>query len=661
MEKIRNSTILKIISYILIPILVIIIIGSIIYHEYVKNVDYDINEKNYFKTSQFANEYYYLLIQKLNNINNNRYQYIDIHYNVVKTDKPKIYYETDGLESIKYIIVNNNTDEIYTNIKLEDYSNSLNEIKKKQFYWNIENANIETNLEKINDINIKYSYGINYIEELKNNGFSIYSGFNEGDISVGSNLYEKKQIYEFITNIESYTPNPIIVSSILLVIIIIYLLWSIGHENKKEGIALNAIDNIPYEILFLASMIIIAVFSSIFVMAIETSISQIIISIAIICYIICYAFMAVLTISTIKRIKSKTFIKGFLTYKILRWIKNKFKNIYGSISENTKLTKKVTILYWVFIFISLILASMSGNGLGLILLIGFWIWSYYKIMQYIKQINVINESLKDIYEGKTNINLNEQQLKGLLKEMAKNINDISKGFSNAIQENLKSERLKTELITNVSHDIKTPLTSIINYVDILKKENIENQKVKEYIEILDSKSQRLKKLTEDLVEASKVSSGNVKLNIEDINLVELLNQTIGEFKDKFETKNLKIELNAPKEDVIIKADNRYMYRIVENIFSNITKYAMENSRIYIDILKEKDKIKLYIKNISKEKLNISSDELMQRFVRGDKSRYTEGSGLGLSISKSLTELQNGKFEIKIDGDLFKVQITWNGK
>ncbi len=252
--------------------------------------------------------------------------------------------------------------------------------------------------------------------------------------------------------------------------------------------------------------------------------------------------------------------------------------------------------------------------------------------------------------------LNESELEGGLKEMAVYINDIAGGFSNAIEESLKSERLKTELITNVSHDIKTPLTSIINYVDLLK--DLQDEKVKEYIEILDKKSQRLKKLTEDLVEASKVSSGNVQLNLEEINLKELINQSIGEFKDRLEEKKLTIETNMTTEEIKIKADNRYLYRIIENLFSNITKYALENSRVYIDMKKERNKIEISIKNISKEKLNISSDELMQRFVRGDKSRYTEGSGLGLSIAKSLTELQGGEFDIYIDGDLFKVIMKW---
>ena len=282
----------------------------------------------------------------------------------------------------------------------------------------------------------------------------------------------------------------------------------------------------------------------------------------------------------------------------------------------------------------------------------------YAILVKVNDFNKIKQALKGIYNGQTNIELNTNEFKGELKETSIYINDIQNGFSNAINESIKSERMKTELITNVSHDIKTPLTSIINYVDLLKTENIKNEKAKEYIEILEGKSQRLKKLIEDLVEVSKASSGNLKLNIEKINLVELIKQTTGEFEDKFKEKNLIIETNMLDNNIYINADNRYMYRVIENIFSNISKYALEGSRVYIDVNKNKDQAKIEIKNISKEKLNISADELMQRFVRGDKSRTTEGSGLGLSISKSLVELQNGKFNIIIDGDLFKVEIVF---
>ena len=248
----------------------------------------------------------------------------------------------------------------------------------------------------------------------------------------------------------------------------------------------------------------------------------------------------------------------------------------------------------------------------------------------------------------------------VFKSSVKYLNNISNGLENAVQERMKSERMKAELITNVSHDIKTPLTSIINYVDLLKKEDIANEKANEYINILDNKSQRLKKLTEDLIEASKVSTGNVSLNLEKINIVELIKQAIGEFEDKFQNKNLQIIVNCNENEININADIRYMYRIVENLFSNIYKYALENSRVYIDIsIVDGTNVVIEMKNISKDKLNISADELMQRFVRGDRSRNTEGSGLGISIAQNLTELQNGTFELKLDGDLFKVKLTFN--
>ena len=238
------------------------------------------------------------------------------------------------------------------------------------------------------------------------------------------------------------------------------------------------------------------------------------------------------------------------------------------------------------------------------------------------------------------------------------INDISNGFENAIQDRMKSERMKAELITNVSHDIKTPLTSIINYVDLLKQENIENDKAKEYIEILDNKSQRLKRLTEDLVEASKISTGNISLNLEKLNILELLKQAVGEFEDKFEKKNLSVIIDCKSTEINIMADSRYMFRVIENLFSNISKYALENSRVYIDVKENGENVLIEVKNISKDRLNISAEELMQRFVRGDKSRTTEGSGLGLSIAQNLTELQQGRFTLKLDGDLFKVELEF---
>lgn len=295
----------------------------------------------------------------------------------------------------------------------------------------------------------------------------------------------------------------------------------------------------------------------------------------------------------------------------------------------------------------------------ILLVIALWIYGFILLIRKIHSLYKIKDALHQIYEGNNDVKLNETDFSGDLNQMASDVNDIAGGFSNAIAESLKSERLKTELITNVSHDIKTPLTSIISYVDLLKQEDINNEKASEYINVLDNKSQRLKKLIEDLVEASKASSGNIKLTKENLNVAELIKQCIGEFEDRFKNNNLDIITSIPKEDICIYADSRYMFRVIENVFSNISKYALNGSRVYIDVTKDSDKINISIKNISKDKLNIAPDELMQRFVRGDKSRLTEGSGLGLSISNSLTELQGGTFKISIDGDLFKVDLSFD--
>ncbi|WP_448947813.1 sensor histidine kinase, partial [Lachnoanaerobaculum sp.] len=270
----------------------------------------------------------------------------------------------------------------------------------------------------------------------------------------------------------------------------------------------------------------------------------------------------------------------------------------------------------------------------------------------------IAEAIKEIANGDTRYRLDESEFTGREISVVKDLNNISKGFQGAINEQVKSERLKADLITNVSHDIKTPLTSIINYVDLIKREKPENAKIQEYLDVLSVKSQHLKNLTEDLVEASKVSSGNISVELRDIDLVEMINQTNGEFEEKFAEKGLKIISTLPTTGIMIKADGRHLWRVLENLYNNAFKYAAKNSRIYIDITSENNIATFVIKNISENPLNIKPDELTERFVRGDVSRTTEGSGLGLSIAKSLTILQGGKFEIIIDGDLFKVQIRF---
>lgn len=277
---------------------------------------------------------------------------------------------------------------------------------------------------------------------------------------------------------------------------------------------------------------------------------------------------------------------------------------------------------------------------------------YYKAIQEDR----IADTVARLADGDTSYQMSMDGLTGKELVIAERLNGIGTGLERALQEQVKSERLKADLITNVSHDIKTPLTSIINYVDLIKREKIPNEKVQEYLNILDQKSQRLKNLTEDLVEASKASSGTLPLEMTQIDFVEMIWQTNGEFEEKFSLRHLELVSNLPDHALVIEADGRRLWRVLENLYSNAFKYAMEHSRVYVDV-EEKDKTVLFtIKNVSETPLNIQGDELTERFVRGDVSRSTEGSGLGLSIATSLTKLQGGTFEILIDGDLFKVQL-----
>ena len=276
-------------------------------------------------------------------------------------------------------------------------------------------------------------------------------------------------------------------------------------------------------------------------------------------------------------------------------------------------------------------------------------------------LDLIMDGLKKISDGELQYKIKTDTLTGKQKVMAEYINNIGDGLDAAVENSLKKERMQTELITNVSHDLKTPLTSIINYVDLMKRENPTDPKIQEYLRILDEKSQRLKVLTEDVVEASKASTGNIKLEMNDIDFVEMVQQVIGEFEEKFQEKNLTMMVHFTDEPSIIYADGQRMWRVLENVFGNVVKYAMEGTRVYAEISNRNKKVTFSLKNISAQPLNISADELTERFIRGDVARNTEGSGLGLSIAKSLTELQGGEFKLYLDGDLFKVMITFAAK
>ena len=697
MKNIKESILLKFLCYVFIPIMIFILAISIVDVSITSQYGQMDGPEEYIETEEFGREYLISLIYKVEDISKDKKKSKVIeentlieetsetsdtseipetsqtlneklydNYNEIEDESYEhpVYYEVSNYTYsrlstfINYIIIDKENGNMFTNIKSNNYPEEINKLKAEKTNWSYQDGNITTNINTINQESAKYITDSYYsVENFE--GYEVYSNIDPSSLTYSNSLYVQQVVYDLFKGHENLPAYLIPLSSILIIVMVVYLIWATGHEKDKEGIQLNSIDRISYEIISIVIMTIIGMMMSFAVASVESQIPQkILVSVFLICYLIGYACLALWVSTTIRRLKAKQFIRSFLTYKVCRWIVVTTKKLFRKVTDKQNTNRKITIIYWGFVGISVILACAIWSGIGFLILIAFWGWVYYKLLQYNKKIQKINEALRNIYEGNPNVKLNEEELEGTLKIMAKYINDIAGGFTNAIEQSLKSERLKTELITNVSHDIKTPLTSIINYVDLLKKQEINNAQIEQYIAVLDKKSQRLKKLIEDLVEASKVSSGNVKLNIETINLKELLNQTIGEFEDKLEKKNLKIEMDLPNENVLIKADNRYLYRVIENVFSNVSKYALEGSRVYINLHKDGNDVNLEIKNISKDKLNISAEELMQRFVRGDKSRYTEGSGLGLSIAESLTELQGGKFKIDIDGDLFKVELKW---
>lgn len=354
-------------------------------------------------------------------------------------------------------------------------------------------------------------------------------------------------------------------------------------------------------------------------------------------------------VSLIKRIKGRNLWKNSLLRVIVRFI--------YKIYDNRKKTTKTVLLLCGFFLVQGI-AVLFRNGVTMLLVLLADVGVFYVVLNGLLLKEKLKKGIEEIALGNMEYQIPLQGLRGENLKLAEMINGIANGFHMAVEEAMKNDRLKTDLITNVSHDIKTPLTSIINYVAILKQSDIADPKIQGYLDILEAKAQRLKTLTEDVVEASKVSSGNISLEYMDVDLVEMIQQTEGEMAEKFEARNLKMIVNLPAEPAVVHVDGRRMWRVLENIFGNAAKYAMPGTRVYADLKLEEDTVDLSLKNVSEHQLNISADELTERFIRGDLSRSSEGSGLGLSIAQSLTTMQGGTFNLYLDGDLFRVNIRF---
>lgn len=354
-----------------------------------------------------------------------------------------------------------------------------------------------------------------------------------------------------------------------------------------------------------------------------------------------FSIALLMILSLVKHCKNRTLLSHTLIYQLLKKVFLAVKNVFDSGSIGVK-TVLLVIGYPALVAATYFMFPIT---------IGVVAWL---ALKKVKSFNRIKEGVEQIKHGDLHHHI-EVKGKGELSQLATNINQITDGLRKSVDSEIKSERLKTELITNVSHDIRTPLTSIITYVDLLKIEK-DPEKMAEYIDVLDQKSKRLKHLTDDLFEAAKASSGSMPVQLEKIDIVSLLTQGIGEMDEKIEASALDFKLAHPTEKVYVNADGKLLWRAVENLFSNIFKYAQPASRVYLDVEDLEDEVRVTVKNISAYELNISAEELMERFKRGDESRTSEGSGLGLSIAESLINIQRGKFIVQVDGDLFKVMI-----
>lgn len=671
----KTKQFVKIIGYILIPIFILISIFSAL-SLYYRSENQQVQEaNNFFETDNFMYMYSASIINNFSiNANSllvkdedgdsyyssNRYGiYDDYQENVqIGNKKGRVnYLTTYEYKNFKYLIIDNKNSVAYTNVEHTMFTDSIEEIKerlaKNSIYWNYEKGNVNTSIEKLKLEEIRYKSIYKSIDDAKN--FSVYTSL-ENDLTYYDQYRTNKTVFDMAQILYKPALYLLPLSIVAVLVLLIMNCFLIGLRNEKGEVILNAFDKTP----LLVALIILFILSMIgcgFLIALTSENLTLILSGTAIGAVIVYISFVFFLETIIKRIKSKTLFRNTITYRILRWIKS----LITSMTRNANMTVKLILIFIAFGILNIIGFGLSINNepIGFFILIAIWVYAFAKMHQWLVRYIEIKNAINEIYIGNTEVHLDEKRYKGSLNSMAIQVNDIAGGLSNAIQEKLKNERLKTELITNVSHDIKTPLTSIINYVDLLKKEKMPNEQAEEYLNILDNKSQRLKRLTEDLVEASKASSGNIKLNIEKLNVNELLKQVSGEFEDKFKSRNLEEVMSLPEKNVYINADSRYMYRILENMYSNISKYAMDNTRVYIDVIPNNNRITIQMKNISKEKLNISTEELMQRFVRGDSARNTEGSGLGLSIATSLTTLQGGTFNIYLDGDLYKVIIEFD--
>lgn len=552
---------------------------------------------------------------------------------------------------IKYYIRNKNTNGIYTNINEVtsnggDYFKDINNYIKENALYSIR---IPVNLKEDS-----YSYSTDFFNNDSVDGYIIIPK----DIDKNSYIHKG---YEYYNSIRSrLLKEQIMLFAVISIIaaLFVYLLYNKKNLNniipiKKMFLLIEKIAlYIKIAILCILTLIVFFYLDSIsfFYMPIDSKhfLRLTLLSVVIIVFVL-------ISVNIVLIIGNKARFKQQIRLTVLA---NFLQSIKYGLKYKKNLLKLMAIFVTTVVFgIYINVFWRYYNPLLLIYSITYILIIPIYILRTFLNFCKIAHGTDEITSGNLNYEIDISG-KSIMAKLASNINNMKLGFKMALEEQVKSERLKSELITNVSHDLKTPLTSIINYVDLLKDEDVTDQERINYISILDKKSQRLKVLIEDLFEASKLSSGNIEMNIEKIDVSSLLKQALGELNHKIEESNLIFKINIPKEKIYSNLDGKRTWRVFDNLINNALKYSQANTRVYIDLEEQEENIVFIIKNISAYELDFNAEEIFERFKRGDSSRSTEGSGLGLAIAKSIVELEQGSIDINIDGDLFKVIVKF---
>ncbi len=496
--------------------------------------------------------------------------------------------------------------------------------------------------------------------EVTKDGEPVAEYSMEGYIHMPMDIHEDGYLeyakFDFISSNKEMFINVGIICFISCAVLVIYLIASAGIDFAGEA-ELRGFNAIDYDIMLLLAGIGITALADL-TLSLRWAYDDVYKYIG---FGLCFAGLTALTliaiISTSAHFKIKKWWHHTFIWQCFHIMANFFRWFMRNIGIAWKLALAVAGYSFVIYIFGVLTPEYDFGPLALLLALFASVAGICVAVWFGVQLKKLKKGGEAIANGDFDYRINSRELWPSLRGHAYNLNSAALGMSKAVDDRMKSERFKTELITNVSHDLKTPLTSIVSYVDLLKKEDIENEKAKEYIEVIDRQSAKLKKLTEDLVEASKASSGAVAVNKEVLNIGELINQSVGEYSEKLEAADITPVISLTEEETMVFTDGRLLWRVFENLIQNIIKYAQPGTRAYFDLTEGAESAVLTIRNISKEPLNMSADALMERFVRGDASRNSEGNGLGLSIAKSLTELCGGTFELILDGDLYKIVIT----